>query len=68
MTEEQILKKLKTYRSIIVILIFLLFGAVGYSYSLRLDIDRLQEKIDYQYDVIINSYIRNIHNWMAAHE
>ena len=62
MNEEQLLKKLKIYKGIITMLIFLLFGAVGYSYSLRLDIDALEEKVESHYDLIINSYIRNIHN------
>ena len=61
MTEETILKKLKTYRAIILILGTLLLGAVGYSYTLRLDIDRIDEKQDRQYDVIVNSYFRNVH-------
>ena len=67
MTEEDLAKKLKTYKYIIVTLIGLLFLAVGYSYTLRLDIDKLQEKQDMQYDVLVNSYLRNIHNWMADH-
>lgn len=62
---EYIAKRIKTYRYIIVTLIGLLFACIGYSYSLRLDIDQLQDKVNYQYDLIINSYIRNIHNWMA---
>jgi hypothetical protein len=62
MNEEEFLKKIKIYRGIIVLLIVTLFGAIGYSYSLRLDIDALQTKVDYQYDLIINSYIRNIQN------
>ena len=66
MNEKEFLDKIKIYKGIIIILITLLFGAVGYSYSLRLDIDTLKEKQNYQYDLIINSYIRNIHNWMST--
>ncbi len=62
MTDEQFYKKIKIYRGIIAILIGSLIGAVGYSYSLRLDIDRLRDKVESNYDVIVNSYIRNIHN------
>ncbi len=61
MNEKQLLKKLKTYRAIIVLLIGSLIAVVGYSYTLRLDINALQEKVDYHYNIIINSYIRNIH-------
>ncbi len=61
MDEEQLLKKLRMYKGIILVLITMLFGAIGYSYSLRLDINALQDKVDYHYDLIINSYIRNIH-------
>ena len=75
MKEEELLNKLGVYETlikrlkvIILTLAFLLTGAIGYSYTLRIDIDRLQEKLTYQYDLIINSYIRNIHNWMAAHK
>lgn len=60
--EEKLLKRLRAYKGIILVLGTMLFGAIGYSYSLRLDINALQEKVDYQYDIIINSYIRNIHN------
>ena len=66
MDEEQFLKKIKIYRGIIVLLIGLLFAAIGYSYSLRLDINALQTKVDYQYDLIINSYIRNIQIAIAS--
>ena len=60
--EQKLLKKIRAYRGIILVLITMLFGAVGYSYSLRIDINALQEKVDYHYDLIINSYIRNLQN------
>ncbi len=60
--EEKLLKKIRAYKGIILVLITMLFGAIGYSYSLRLDINALQEKVDYHYDLIINSYIRNLQN------
>ena len=66
MNEKQLLKKIRIYKGIIIIIIPLLFAAIGYSYSLRLDINALQEKVDYNYDIIINSYIRNIHIALAG--
>lgn len=60
--EEELVKRLKRYKWVVFTLVSLLFLCVGYSYSLRLDINRLEEKVEYQYDLIVNSYIRNIHN------
>lgn len=61
--EDKLLKKLKVYRGILVILITLLFAAVGYSYTLRLDLDYLQNKvkeIQNELDIVKNSYFRNL--------
>jgi len=63
MDEEKILQRLKVYKGIITILIGLLFAAIGYSYTLRLDIDNLEEKVtDLKHEIVVikDSYIRNL--------
>jgi hypothetical protein len=67
MDEEKFLKKLKIYRAIVALLIGTLFVVIGYSYTLRLDINYLQTKVKEQHteiDIIKNSYIRNINQWI----
>ncbi len=67
MDEGKFLKKLKTYRAIVVLLIGSLIAVVGYSYTLRLDINYMQKEIKdqhYEIDIIKNSYIRNINQWI----
>ncbi len=71
MTEEQLFKKLKNYKWAVFTLISLLLACIGYSYSLRLDIDYLEIKVADMHnkiDIIQYSYIRNINEWIWSQQ